>query len=253
MVKAISHVGRLLGVPSVVFYDSENAHLQTRLAWPFVTHLTVPADYDGPVPAGRTTRLPGTKELSYFHPTIFRPDRDRAIAAGLDPERANVLVRLVEWRANHDLGKGGWTPEIAERFVAAIAPRAAIHVSAEADVPSAFEPYLWRRDPGEFHQLLAFCEALVGESATVACEAVALGVPAVYAGMDFPGYTRGLAKRGLLTLLEPHEHQRLPEVSTELLDDRSNFLAAREAWLASCPDWAESVVQTADAFALSMD
>ncbi len=246
---AISHAGRLLGIPSVVFYDHENAHLQTRLAWPFVTHLTVPEDYGGPVPAGRTTRLPGTKDLSYFHPAVFRPDRSRAIAAGLDPERANVLVRLVSWRANHDLGKSGWTADQAGRLVAALASRVRLHVSTEDQVPPALAPYVWRGDPAALHHLMAFCDAVTGESATMACEAVALGVPALYAGVDFPGYVQGLARRGLLTLLAPAERDRLPEASLALLDRRACFDEARHAWLARCPDWADAVIATADAHA----
>lgn len=248
---AISQAGWALRVPSVVFYDSENARLQTRLAWPFLTHLTVPEDYAGPTPAGRTKRLPGTKDLSYFHPNAFQADRARAVAAGLDPNRPNVLLRLVSWRANHDVGKGGWTADQAERLVAMLAPHATLQVSAEGEVPPPLVPYLWRGDPSELHHLMAFCDAVAGESATMACEAVTLGVPALYAGVDFPGYTKGLAGRGLLTLLAPAEHDRLPVATAGLLEGRAGFDQARDTWLARCPDWAEAVVETADAHARS--
>ena len=246
---AISQAGWALRVPSVVFYDSENARLQTRLAWPFLTHLTVPEDYGGPTPAGRTTRLPGTKDLSYFHPDAFQADRARALTAGLDPARPNVLLRLVSWRANHDIGKHGWTTDQAEQLVATLAPQANLKVSAEGDVPQPLVPYLWRGNPAKLHHLMAYCDAVAGESATMACEAVALGVPALYAGVDFPGYTKGLARQGLLTLLAPHERDRLPAATAALLDGRAGFDQARAAWLARCPDWAEVVVETADAHA----
>ena len=246
---AISQAGWALRVPSVVFYDSENARLQTRLAWPFLTHLTVPEDYGGPTPTKRTTRLPGTKDLSYFHPNAFRADRARALAVGLDPGRPNVLLRLVSWRANHDIGKHGWTSDQAEQLVATLAPRAALKVSAEGEVPPALAPYLWRSNPTELHHLMAHCDAVAGESATMACEAVTLGVPAIYAGVDFPGYTEGLARRGLLTLLPPSQHDRLGAATAGLLDDRASFDQARGAWLERCPDWAEAVVEAADAHA----
>ena len=183
---AIAHVGRLTGVPSLVVYDSENARLQTRLAWPVLTRLVVPEDYAGPVPDGRTERLPGIKELSYFHPSTFRPDRAEAVALGLDPERANVFLRTVRWGANHDLGKTGWSAETAADLVAALAPHAALHVSAETEPPAALRPYLWRGDPDRVHHLLGCCDAYVGESATMACEAAVMGVPALYAGVDLP-------------------------------------------------------------------
>lgn len=246
---AASHAGRVLGVPSVVFYDSENARLQTRLAWPFVTHLTVPEDYAGPTPAGRTSRLKGTKDLSYFHPAAFAPDRERALRAGLDPSRKNIFVRLVSWRANHDIGKTGWDGALAERLVATLGADCALHVSAEADAPPAFKPFLWAGDPADAHHLMAHCDLVAGESATMACEAVALGAPAIYAGVDTPGYVRGLERRGLLKILPPTERTRLPEACANLLADRRAFDAARTAWLDQCPDWCDAVVAAADAHA----
>lgn len=243
---AISHAGRLTGVPSVVHYDSENATLQTRLAWPFVSSLTVPEDYTGPVPAKRTRRLPGTKELSYFHPDGFRPDAERARAAGLDPARRNVVVRLVEWRANHDIGKAGWTAEEAATLAAALGPGVRLHVSAEGALPEALAPYRYTAPPSEMHHLLAFSDALIGESATMACEAVTLGVPALYAGRDFPGYTLGLERAGLLTLLRPDEREGLIPAARALLEGRAAFRQRHADWLARCPDWATAVVAEAD-------
>lgn len=247
---AISHVGRLLGIPSVSFYDSENARLQTRLTWPFITHLTVPEDYDGPVPQGRTDRLPGTKDLSYFHPNGFRPDRAEAIAQGLDPDRPNVFLRFVRWNANHDIGKRGWSAAEAEALAAALATVAKLHVSAESWVPGVLAPHLWRGDPSKVHHLLGCCDAYAGESATMACEAVAMGVPALYAGVDFPGYTRGLAREGILTLLRPQERGGLAQAVQALLSGREGFAAARDRWLARCPDWADAIMARADLHAL---
>ena len=246
---AISHCGRVLGVPSVVFYDSENARLQTCLTRPFVTHLTVPEDYSGPTPSGRTARLPGTKDLSYFYPGAFEADRDRALAAGLVPDRANVLLRFVSWGANHDFGKQGWTLEQVERLIDALTPHAALHVSSEGPVLPVLAPYLWRGEPAEIHHFMAFCDAVAGESATMACEAVALGVPALYAGVDFPGYTQGLSRRGLLTLVEPEARDSLPEAIIALLSNRAEFDRNRRQWLSQCPDWADAVIKTADAHA----
>ena len=111
---AISHAGALLRTRSISFYDSENASLQTRLTWPFISALYVPQSYAGPTPEGRTTKLKGVKDLSYLHPSAFHPDKALALSAGLDPNRANYFVRLVSWRANHDLGKGGWTEALLD-------------------------------------------------------------------------------------------------------------------------------------------
>ena len=38
----ISHVGRLTGIPSLVFYDTENARLQNALTYPLASRVIVP-------------------------------------------------------------------------------------------------------------------------------------------------------------------------------------------------------------------
>ena len=248
---AISHVGRLTGIPSLVVYDSENARLQTRLAWPFVTRLVVPEDYAGPVPESRTERLPGIKELSYFHPDAFRAERETAVALGLDPGRPNVFLRTVRWGANHDLGKTGWNDAQAAALAEALAPRAKLHVSAEVEPPGPLRPYLWRGDPERVHHLLAFCDAYVGESATMACEAATLGVPTLYAGVDLPGYVAGMGRRGLVRWLTPEQRSELGRAAATLLEERKSFDAARATWLSELPDWAEVVADRAEALAAS--
>src|SRR5690606_14564674 len=108
---SISHVGFATGYPAISFYAADTANLQTRMTWPFITHLFVPESYAGPTPHGRTSRFPGVKELSYFHPENFVARDDLALTNGWDPERDNFLVRTVGWNANHDIGKSGWDEE----------------------------------------------------------------------------------------------------------------------------------------------
>ena len=246
---AIAHVGALKGIPSVAFYDHEAATLQTSITYPLISRLVVPESYNGKVPEKRTQRLPGTKDLSYFHPDAFKPDRSRAIAAGLDPKRKNVFVRVVKWGANHDIGKSGWSSDIAAGLVETLGVEAKLHVSAEEDVPDVLKPHLWKGAPQDVHHLLGHADLYVGESATMACEAATMGTPAIYAGHDFPGYTQGLGKAGLLRNIAPGNRNQLPLMAKALLDDRAAFDTARDTWLANCPDWAKSIVQIANEMA----
>lgn len=242
---AISHAGRAAGVPAISFYDSENATLQTRLTWPFITHLFVPEAYGGPTPANRTTRLPGVKELSFLHPNSFRADRSAALAAGLDPNRDNFLVRVVAWRANHDLGKVGWPIDLLRSVVARLSEVGSVHVSSERPLPDDLRAYAYRGPKGAVHHLLAHCRLLVGESATMASEGAVLGVPAIYAGRDFPGYTRELEAAGLIRNLEG-TNGLLPTIERMLALPKHMTQEARNRYVAACPDWGRAVVDALD-------
>ena len=77
----VAQSGRWLGLPSVVFYDTEHAHLQNALTYPFANRLVVPDCYTGRTPASKTVRYAGYHELSYLHPDVFTPDRQRATRA----------------------------------------------------------------------------------------------------------------------------------------------------------------------------
>ncbi|MGE0385014.1 MAG: DUF354 domain-containing protein [Gammaproteobacteria bacterium] len=185
----IAHVGAITGIPSLVFYDTENARLQNAITYPLAHRVIVPRCYGAWTPAGRTLRYAGYHELSYLRPGCFVPDRAVAIAQGLAPDRPTFLVRLVSWQANHDVGERGWTAALAGRVVERLAAHGAVLISSEGALPPALEPYRYRGRPGLLHHVMAFCRGFVGESATMASECAVLGVPAVYAAHTGRGYT----------------------------------------------------------------
>lgn len=184
----VAHVGRWLGIPSVVFYDTENAHLQNALTYPFATRIVVPECYIGWTPGWKTTRYRGYHELAYLHPRYFTPDRAIALENGLAPDGDTFLVRVVSWKASHDVGVHGWSTELLETVVGVLADRGKVIVSAEGPLPAGLEAYRFDGDSGQIHHLLAFCRAHAGESATMASEAAVLGVPSVYAATVSRGY-----------------------------------------------------------------
>lgn len=243
---SISHVTQLTGVPSVAFYDSENAKLQTSITWPFISHLYVPLSYRGPIPHNRTTRLPGTKDLSYLHPSAFRPDFEMALAAGLCAKRKNFFIRVVEWRANHDLGKSGWTPKALVALVNWLAQKGKVHLSAEREIPEELKVFRYSGDLESVHHLIAHCDLLVGESATMASEAAILGVPGIYAGRDFPCYTRELADFDLIECIAENDTTDLIDVAAKVFKkDRQVIKEKRDNYIAGCPDWGKEVVEAA--------
>ncbi len=244
---SIAHAGAITGAKAISFYDSENATLQTRLTWPFVSALYVPASYLGVTPAKRTVRLKGTKELSFLHPSAFRPDKALAIAAGLDPEKDNFFIRLVAWRANHDIGKCGWSEALLRSVVATLSERGCVHISSEVPLPDDLHALAYSGPKSAVHHLLAHCRLLIGESATMASEAAILGVPAIYAGRDFPGYVRELERVGLVhNVQNPDETKMILAMDIALSKTQPRARAMRDSYVSNCPDWAEAVLQAID-------
>jgi predicted glycosyltransferase len=185
----IAHAGKAAGVPSLVFYDTENARLQNALTYPLASRVIVPRCYDAWTPKGKTIRYAGYHELAYLRPENFKADRTLALANGLDPERDNYLIRLVSWKASHDIGESGWNAALLRSVVDALSGHGAVLISSEAALPDEFEHHRYTGKPHELHHLMAFCRGFVGESATMASECAVLGVPAIYAATTGRGYT----------------------------------------------------------------
>lgn len=240
---AISHAGWFLRIPTISFYDSENAELQTRLTWPFITNLYVPESYNGNTPHERTTRVPGTKEMSYLHPSAFTPDRDVAIRNGLAPNIDNFFVRTVAWRANHDLGKTGWSDATLRAVLSKLEEHGRVHLSSEIPLPREFDRLVYKGSITDVHHLMAHCRLLIGESATMASEAAILGVPAIYCGRDFPGYVRELEAADLLyNLPSADTKSTLALINLALARPLADVRRSRDRYIKTRPDWAHAVV-----------
>jgi len=246
---AISHCTAITGIPSISFYDSEGSKLQNSLTWPFITRLYVPECYYGRVPAKRTRRIAGVKELSYLHPRHFHADKTLAGECGLDFSCPNFFIRIVSWRANHDIGKNGWSAEQLQDVVRFLSERGRIHISSEVALPDGLEKFRFRGALDKVHHLLAHCALYIGESATMASEAAVLGVPSIFAGMDHLGYIRELSRHSLVAYAPLTRADRFQDIIREQLNRSiEDVRAARDAYVAARPDWAHNIVDALDEF-----
>lgn len=234
----IAHVGALTRIPSLVFYDTENARMQNALTYPLAHRVIVPDCYQAWVPARRTLRYRGYHELSYLQPDVFSPERAIALANGLAPEGPTWLLRLVSWQASHDIGESGWNATLLGDTVDALAARGRVIISAEAALPRAFDALRYRGDPARIHHLMAFCAGFIGESATMASEAAVLGVPAVYAAHTGRGYTDEQQTRyGLVKNVRALTPAAIADgVAWLLAQEPAASAAARARLLAECID-----------------
>jgi len=184
----IAQVGRLIGKPAVVFYDTENAKLTNRVVYPLAHSVCTPQCYRARV-NGIHVRYPSYHELAYLHPERFTPDASALARSGIDGDSTYFVLRFVSWQASHDLGEVGLTFEFKRRLVEALELRGQVVISSEGELPPDLESRRFTGNVNDIHHLLAFATAVVGESATMASEAAVLGTPAFYIAETGRGYT----------------------------------------------------------------
>lgn len=244
----IAPVGRVMRVPSWVFYDTETATATNRYVYPLCNRLYVPEAYRGRT-MPNAIRYPGYHELAYLHPSSFRPDRSVRREAGLEPDEPFAVVRIVSWEASHDLKDTGFSDPVA--FVKWLSERIRVVVSGERGVPPELRPFAVRTPPHRIHHLLAEADLYVGEGATMAAEAAELGTPAIFVHTARLGYMLELEERFQLLWNTPSQTvaQRLAgELLADLPGTRRTFTERREHMLRERIDVGEWMIDEVRGF-----
>lgn len=192
----IAPVGRILGIPSLVCYDTETATATNAWVFPLATAVLTPGAWRGR-PRRNQRLYDGTQELAYLHPRRFQADPSRLLRLGLGAGEPFALVRFVSWEASHDLGDRGFGDR--EGFVRALVRRIRVVISSEREIPASLREWGLDLPPEDLHHALAGASLVVGEGATTAAEAAVLGTPAVFVHSARLGYMDELEHRfGLL-------------------------------------------------------
>jgi len=176
---SLAPVGALLGIPRVVFEDTEHARLERALSLPFATCICTGAGYMADH-GRRQVRFRGLPVLAYLAPEYFHPDPECLRRAGIDPDRPYIVLRRVSWKAVHDRGITG--PGEADLLAAVrrLQPFGRVLISSEGPLPESLRPLASPAPLSRMHDLLARARLYIGESGTMAAEAGALGTPSVY-------------------------------------------------------------------------
>jgi len=239
-----SPVGRLTGVPTVTFYDTEHARISNLIAYSTTHYLVLPSSYHNP-PKRRVIFFPGCKELAYLRPEYFTPDPGILKRLGLEAGERFVIMRFVSRRVSHDLGHSGLGDEDKVRAVRAFLPYVRVFISSEVPLPGELDMYRFPLPPEEMHHALAFAELIYGESATMSSECAVLGTPAIYLDFTGRGYTYELEEKyglvrnftlsqediaesirtGIAILTAPEEKRPWREKRERLLDNTVDLTA----------------------------
>jgi uncharacterized protein len=185
----ISHVGRVCGIPTITFTDTEMATLSNLLTFPLTSAVLTPTCYQGWVPSTKHYLYPGYHELAYLHPERFTPNPDVLNNLGVAQDEPFFIVRFVSWGAVHDVGESGFKRSVKVALVRDLARHGRVFITSEGMLPSELRAYQYRIAPELMHHVLAFARLCIGESATMASEAAVLGVPAIFVSTSSRGYT----------------------------------------------------------------
>lgn len=184
----VGPVGWLTCTPAWAFTDTENATLSNSITFPFVDRIFTPQCYNLNH-GSKHLRYPGFHELAYLHPRRFVPDPSVLAPFGLKPGAPFFIVRFVAWQSAHDMGERGFTLPNKIKLVSELARHGRVFVSSEAPLPDPLKPYASPIPVEQIHHFIAHATLVVGESATMASEAVFLGTPAIFVSPTSRGYT----------------------------------------------------------------
>ena len=175
----IAPVCKVMGVPSVVFTDTEHVALDRYLTFPWATIVCTPHCFRGRA-GPRHQRYKGFQELAYLHPAYFRPNPAVLDELELKPSERFALLRFVAWSATHDVGHSGFSGAQKLQLVEELSKHGRVLVSIEGDLPETLRPFAIKVGPQQIHNLLHYASLYVGEGATMATEAALLGTPSIY-------------------------------------------------------------------------
>lgn len=173
----VAHVGKMIRKPSIVFDDTEHAKIEHIITDPFATTICTPSSFNKDL-GKKQVRYDGYHELAYLHPNNFTPNAGVLNEIGLSNNEKFIIMRLVAWDADHDIGQYGITDKIA--FVKELEKYARIFITSEVQLDSELEQYKIKVSPEKLHDLLYHATLHIGEGGTTAVESAVLGTPSIY-------------------------------------------------------------------------
>ncbi len=218
---AISHVGKLLGIPSINVNedDFDVVPLYSKLSYPWASTILAPNVCRTGKWARKTIFYKSYHELAYLHPNHFKPDKAN-VEKYFSVDTPYFVIRFAKLTAHHDSGVKGITSEIAEKLIEILKPFGRVYITSERQLEPKFEEYRININPLDIHHVMAFATLYIGDSQTMAAEAGVLGTPFIRFNdfVDRIGYLNDLENNYQLGHgIKPNEPEKLYQKVKELL------------------------------------
>jgi hypothetical protein len=239
-------------VPTVIFYDTEHDRLSNAITYPLAKVVVTPRAYNRDV-GKKQIRYPGYHSTAYTHPNQFAPDLSALREEGLEPGEPFSIVRLVNWKAIHDIGDYG--VQNLREVIHTLSEFGRIVLSSERMLPPDLQALTLRGPRRNMLHLQAFARLFFGESATMASECAMLGTPAIFLSTSRRGYIDEQQNRYsmVFSFNDPQngQAQALAKARALLEDPETptKWQAKRERMLAELVDVTAFVTETVYRFA----
>ncbi len=252
----ITHVGKILGIPSVIVNEDDSAAipLMEKYAFPYATAILAPNCCDQSPANHKKIGYEGYHELAYLHPDFFQSTR-ADLPANFRKSEKYFLLRFASLHAHHDTNRKGISDQLALKLITILEPYGKVYISSERPLAERLEPYRIPVHPAHMHHVMAHAAMYIGDSQTMAAEAAVLGVPSIRFN-DFVGelaYLEQLEHTYHLTRgIRTNEPELLLEIVGQYAEDESIeavWKARRSAMLSATisvtPFWVETFLRLA--------
>lgn len=245
---AITHVGKLLGIPSVHFGedDAELVPQYAKVAFPFATHLVAPNVCSVGKWSDKKVPYSSYQKLAYLHPGNFTPSKEIA-GKYVDMDDNYFIIRTVKLNAYHDDNKKGLTPNIVRKLIEMLEGQGKVYITSEIPLENDLEQYRININPIDIHHVMAFANMFIGDSQSMAVESGVLGVP-------FIRFNDFIGKISVLNEIENHyqlgygiksdDPEKLFQTITEIIqmeNSREEFQKRRQRMLNEKVDLAKLI------------
>lgn len=222
------HICKLLGIPTLVFYDTEHARLQNSLTVPFATQFITPDSFKRRLGKNHAT-YDSIHDLAYLHPHYFTPQPDTLKTLGLGDSEKYVVMRFVSWQAAHDIGQKGMSLSLKRDILNFCRRYGKVFIVSESPLPPEFEPYRYPLSVEKIHDVLTFAELYIGEGGSMATEAAVLGTPSIFISSLTAGVFEELEEKyGLMYCFTPDQEAAIFTEIENLLRQKN----LKEIWAA---------------------
>jgi len=179
-----AYTSLLLGVPSIIFNDSEPSAnsksylIQFKLFMPLISAIITPESFRTEL-GKKHVRVNTYKEMAYLHPNYYQPRNDIFNLLGLNQNDDYILLRFNAFDAVHDFGIGGFSKVDKINLVYTLEQYSRVFISSEVDVPNEIKDRVMSIPKSRIHDVIYYAKMLITDTQTMTTEAAILGTPTI--------------------------------------------------------------------------